>query len=758
LEYTTSRQISNYTKIVVLFDFLYLASHSFIKKCFFGRRWSAFPQTRTIKNILIVFFILLTNISITTLYVTTAEAQTPHLLTKKEVAGYKNSTSLQLSDQTQWVEHAKQRFTIRVLVTSPLSIKNLGIQFTLFSKLTSRDAYDASVANQEAYQSILDTSGVIPFSHLQTRILGKNKFLASISFPISSLNNKANGELVNKLYLGCSRTSCDGVYPLQVNLIARPLDLQLSTFTTHLVYTVFEGGNLPLNIGLIIPMGQTTSISSSGTVKVSQSSMSSVKSLVSLLTAYKKIPLTLNLSPQFVFALSGMKTSLAKNTMSQMRHLIKTKYSMNTLQVLGEPFAHINTTQLASSGLGTQLKAQLSTGISTDAQDLKISTRTSPYLSDSNLSPKALGLLVANKVKRIIVPENNISLSYSSTITSPVWIPSTDKVEKPSGATSSNTTEALLIDPGLTDKFTDYKNDPRLEASTILGEMAQVYFDAPDAIDNRVLIISPIYWGNKYLLKPLLAGLQSSNILRSRTINQIFATVKVGANNTPEITPLTNYASPVSRKTAKKLYKSNNTEYKNLQKGYGYLEDLKSVLGTSSYFATSTESSAFSSILEGESSFISKSARKKYFFAGYQVMRKIEQSLSFSGNQSITLTSLKGKIPVTINSNYQVPINIILSIISNGILVKDSSKTLLVSHLKPTYFNIETRTSGRFIIKVKVFSPKGHILLLSGNYTISSTAISIEAILLTAFALLILLLWWIKSFIKSKRQKQIPSE
>ncbi len=715
----------------------------------------------TAKSIFAAVLIVVINISVFTIStlpgaVSPAVASTFSLLTKSQISNFKSSTSFDLSDQTEWVERRGQNFTIRLSVTSPLVQKNLGVQFTLFSKLTSRDAYDASADNQEPYQTPIDVSSVIPVKHLRTLQTGKNQFLVTASFPISFLSSGAD-KLLPTLYLGCSQTGCDGVYPLQVSLIEIPSDIQLSTFTTHVVYTAFEGSNLPLNIGLVIPMGQENLIGSSGGIETSKKYLDAIKSLVSLLTAYKRVPLTLDLSPQLLFALNADRTLQTKGILPGIRHLIKIKFKLNTLQVLGQPFANVSATQLVNSNLTPQLGLQLNSGFLTEKHILNIKTRSSPYLSSTDVSPKALKALGGIGIKRFILPEDNFSLAYTSTITAPVRIVK-------SSASSDNTTssykhnpEALLIDSGISNKFSDDQSDPRLEASTILGELAQVYFDAPDAIENRSIVIYPDTWGGKYLLKPLLAGLQSSNILKARTANQIFSTVKVGANNTPNTAALSGYVPYLNhqRKGSRQKghLKTPVSEQISLNKGYGFLSDLKSILGTDTYFASSTENSVLASILEGESYNISNTARNKYFLAGYRAIQRITPSLSLSGNNSVTLTSLKGKIPVTINSDYKVPLNIILKIASSEVLVTGDAKNILVDHLKPTYFDISTRTSGRFILKVQILSPKGHLLLLSKNYTVTSTAISLEAIILTAFAVLILLIWWLRSFLKSRRQK-----
>ncbi|MCL5047716.1 MAG: DUF6049 family protein [Firmicutes bacterium] len=657
-------------------------------------------------------------------------------------------TTIVLANQTEWIKRQGQSFTVSFLLSSPLAKQNLGLQFVLYSKLTSRYAYAASAENQESGQSAITTSNIIPINRLRTVDLSKNQFRPSISFPISLASPQPETKKVPILYLNCNQSACDGVYPLQANLIDIATGKQLGTLTTHIIYTAFERSNLPLEVGLIIPIGENNYIKPNGTTDVPSQSISSLRSVLSLLTAYKKDAVTLNISPQLLYALDLSKNKNAEAILPEIRHLINIKFKLKNLQILGQTFSNINATQLVKAHLASQIKTQFQYGQSIDTNYLKISTRASPYLSSANISPKALNVLTVNHINRMVLPEKNIALNYNSTITAPLRI-SENSIPLPNKH-STQSPEVLLADQGLANRFNDDTGDPQLEASTILGELAQIYFDAPDALSNRCIVISPSSWGGKYLMKPLLAGLLSSNILQSKTINQIFATVRTGTNGSPTEAKLDNYGTG-----SQKLHLKEITA---LTKGYNYLRILESILGTKEPLAQSQNLLASASILEGETNNLSSAMEKAYFLTPYNMIKKIEPALSLNGNKAITLTSSTGKVPVTVSSDYPIPLNVELSVNSSEVIVQTKPKLLSLRHLQPVYFQVTTRTSGRFILKVQVFSPTGHLLLLNENYVVSSTAISLESLLLTALALFILIAWWIKSFLKSRKNKLLPSE
>ena len=395
----------------------------------------------SIKTLLLSFSIL--TISILAVFPDSVGAATLPPQNRSGVLG----TTLILSNQTEWIKRSGQAFTISLSISSSLPEKSLGLQFLFYSKLTSRYTSNASADNQEESQNIIDTSQVIPITRLRTKTLAKNRFRTNISFPISLLNSRPGHKITPTLYLSCNQSACDGVYPLQVNLIDIPTDKQLSVFTTHIIYTVFENGNLPLEVGLIIPIGENNYIKPGGTIDVPQPSISSLKSLLSLLTAYKKVPITLNISPQLVYALETDTQKSAKNIISEIRHLIGIKFKLKDLQVLGQAFSNVSATQLVNAGLGSQLGTQFQYGISTYANYLKIKTRASPYLSPTDLSAKAFSLLTDNHVNRMILPENNILLHYITTITAPLRIPLNSAA--PSNKSSAKTPEVLLTDQGL---------------------------------------------------------------------------------------------------------------------------------------------------------------------------------------------------------------------------------------------------------------------------------------------------------------------
>ena len=131
--------------------------------------------------------------------------------------------------------------------------------------------------------------------------------------------------------------------------------------------------------------------------------------------------------------------------------------------------------------------------------------------------------------------------------------------------------------------------------------------------------------------------------------------------------------------------------------------------------------------------------------------------LQVAGDQSITLTSQKGRVPVTIISDAPYPVTGTLTLTSDKLTFPDGQSqrvTLLPSHTNNFYVNVQTRASGLFKVDVTLHSPAGGLTLASGQVSVRSTATSVVGVILSLGAVAVLLAWWLRTSRKRRAARR----
>ncbi len=138
--------------------------------------------------------------------------------------------------------------------------------------------------------------------------------------------------------------------------------------------------------------------------------------------------------------------------------------------------------------------------------------------------------------------------------------------------------------------------------------------------------------------------------------------------------------------------------------------------------------------------------------------------LGVAGDRTVTLTSQRGTVPITIVSTAPYPVTATMTLTSDKLLFATGttqwSQTVLLAH--PTnafYITVRTRTSGVFRVDVTLRSPGGALLLSSGSVDVRSTATSVVGIALTAGAVAVLAVWWVRTSLRRRaRRRAEPDE
>ena len=121
-----------------------------------------------------------------------------------------------------------------------------------------------------------------------------------------------------------------------------------------------------------------------------------------------------------------------------------------------------------------------------------------------------------------------------------------------------------------------------------------------------------------------------------------------------------------------------------------------------------------------------------------------------AGDQTITLTSQQGTVPVTIVSTAPYPVTGTLTLTSDKLLsptARPSRSTVVRPPATPTSSTSTCRPGrpGLFKVDITLHSPAGGLTLSSGQVTVRSTATSVVGVVLSLGALAVLVVWWLRT-------------
>jgi len=123
------------------------------------------------------------------------------------------------------------------------------------------------------------------------------------------------------------------------------------------------------------------------------------------------------------------------------------------------------------------------------------------------------------------------------------------------------------------------------------------------------------------------------------------------------------------------------------------------------------------------------------------VMR--QQELVSAAQGSVTFTSRRGSVPVTVTNDATYPVRVRVSLQSSKLAFPDGAARVVT--VDPpgdtTVFGALARSTGAFPVQVRVTSPEQSIVFHSGELTVRSTAANLPALILTAGGALFLAGW-----------------
>ncbi|MGH9056170.1 MAG: DUF6049 family protein [Acidimicrobiales bacterium] len=660
---------------------------------------------------------------------------------------------LTLLAQSPWVGSG-QEFHMRlgVSATDPSGER---LVVSVYRRLMTRSGFDNAAAGRLA-GSPAYTTAPLALLALQPDVAGG----VDVNIPVNETSTESG---VPQL----SAEGGSGVFPLQVTLYNRAGVPQGRRLTTFLVFAAGppSATELPrLSVAVVVPVFAAPSIGPHGQVGgLTSAESTQLSSLASALSSRPEVHLSLAVTPQTVEALAtGSATD--KATLAALASLV----SSGGDQVLPATYARVSMDALESAGLGKELTEQIRTGSSVLAKAFGSPASPGTWVVDAPVSAATLRELVGSGASRLVVPERVLSALPAAATETTFAFPT------------------LLTDPGgppltvygadsvLTADF-DMSGGPVLAATQLLAELSMIQLETP-GITRGVAVLPPAQWRvDPAFVSTLVDGLSGHPLLSPVTASGLFGAVQTATlrrSLLPEARPSAPaglFGTAVSVPVPDQFPNDQGLagDAADVMAARRQLSGLSSLLAPDDAKVVALQRD----LLTAESAGLSDPQRRAVLANISGSAKAVLGQVVLPGSSSITLTSNKGQIPLTILSGRSLRAKVQLRLTSQRLIFRPFAPPggrcsvptptsevcvlTLVNQNTTLKVPVETRSSGVFPLDVSLTTPDASIVLARDRDTVRSTAVSGVGIVLIVLAAASLAIWWVRDLRHGRRARRL---
>ena len=281
-----------------------------------------------------------------------------------------------------------------------------------------------------------------------------------------------------------------------------------------------------------------------------------------------------------------------------------------------------------------------------------------------------------------------------------------------------------------------------LRAQQLLAALAVVAVEQPNRT-RGIIINSPLLWDVKPdRVNAVIAGLRNHPLVRGASAADLFRIPAATVRDKPYVralSPVSPPASPI-------------TERSYAQTSLG-IDAMASMIGTEQPILNRLRSQlqlTLSDRVPGTGAAVSR-ARVDLIDAA---IRKATGVITTRASRSVTLTSRRASVPLSIENSSSRPVRVRVTLASQKLdFPKGSDQIIRLPPGNTTIqFEVEARASGTFPVLVSVGSPDGGLDLQRARYTVRSSGVSGVGLVLTIGAGLFLAAWWLTHWRRSRRR------
>jgi hypothetical protein len=654
--------------------------------------------------------------------------------------------SLTLRAQTPWVTPASPWFSLTVGVGPGTgAVNDLRVVVTFYNRISTETGLNQAinaVPDQGVLAHFSASVAITATGRLATTcttVLPDDAAQAPTTVPPTSVACPVGAPT---LILGCTPDEgiCGGVYPVSVALYRQGVTPALARYSTFLTYqepglssSVGTGG--ALRVGVIMPLSAPFSPALSSP---SKASLTLQEAVMGTLFTHRNIPVTLAVNPATMVSLMADGAKPGQRAKEQLETLTT---APGDDELIDQPYVPIDVAALAGGGLSDEITAQLLRGDSLLRQ-AGLHPTAGPWVdtSSSFTSASAANLgsgLQAARTDRLVLADDNLAPAGSDSLT----FAQTFSLSLEHG----NHVTAAEADTQLASFFDAEPDNPVLAANQLLAALEFIHFENPSLLDARGVILEPpAQWQpSTTFLNTLLGEMSGNPVLQPVTLNQFFNEVHKGGNGEPATRHLQSGSAPEKIPAG---------QAQRLATARVQLSSLSAAI--SGHPPVLTELSDL--LLATENREFDRAQRTSALAIFGQHFGGELNLVSLASQATITFTSRTAAIPVSVLSSAPFPIKVVVSLESNKFNFPDgSSRTLTLDRpTTPVRIQAHSRTSGdRLPVDVTLTTPDGRLVIARADLTVRSTSISLVGVALTALAAVVLLVWWGRTWRRSRRHR-----
>ena len=501
-----------------------------------------------------------------------------------------------------------------------------------------------------------------------------------------------------------------GVYPVGVSVVDD--GEVIDSFVTHLVRLPSDEAE-PLRLAFVVPIHSPPAAGGAGGDRLAPAERRRVEDLSESLSTSNRVPIVLAPTPETLDALAHTENPEDVETLERIRARAATDH------LLAGPYVPPDPIELVSTGLESELGAQLAVGAEVIQEHLGVAPATGTWLSRTRLDEASLSALRESGISRVVVEESVLEpLDRALTLTQPFVL----------RGSLGRRTVALVADPGLTARL-QQRGDPVLAAHHFLADLAVLYFDEP-ARPRAVVARAPDDWGPpRATVETILAAVANSPVLESVDVETASA---VPLARAADGDALEREMFSVDPPAASELIR---------------IDAVRQVLRS---FASMVPpdipplATIERRLLAAQSVDLTGGQQATMVQAAASALQDELGQVDVPSTRSITLTAREGEVPVTIRSDAPWPVDVVVSLDADQLRFPagQTRQMTLARGNTTARFRVEARTSGAFPLRVRVTSPDGALVLGQTRYTVRSTVVSGVGIVLTSASVAFLVAWW----------------
>jgi hypothetical protein len=658
--------------------------------------------------------------------------------TSTGAAGARPGTALGLVSQTAAVTPGGS-LDLKLGIAAPgHDPAHLGLTVAVYPCLSSVSGFDQSIGPSGPGNPSTSTHQPLPVADLPSSggvvdlsmpVVVRGAPVAGAPFTIDLV--PANGEC---------QAFPSGVFPVRVQLVDTASSAVLGSFVTHLVFSETPASQklrvsvvLPLQLALgaaPAPAAELAVHPSAALATPTAPSLAALTGTVAAVARHSGVPVTLSVSGQ---ALQALATAGRDTSIDQLSSLA---VDVPDHQMLFAPYVPVDATALVGAGLTAELGLQVARGAQVSAPVTHQSPAPQPagglgtWMAGGTLDGDTVAVLRSAGFHQVVMAPTAVSKA-----------PTNGSAAMPFTVAGARSTElaGVASNTDLTARVAGSATDPVLAAHQLAAELAQIFYEQPNATAARgVVVLPPPGWQTSpAFVDALLGSLENNPLLEGVTVNGLFASVAPSIACRLDCRLSGGAPGPLPAAAVRLQRRRVN--------GFA--------AATSGSTARGVATQLSDLVLAGQSDLLRAAQQASVEASAGRAIDAQLQRLEVGGGQ-VTLTSQQGTLPVTITSSAPFVVQATMTLTSDKLVFPNGTTqwtrpgvvTVLPSpHTTVVDVPVRTRGSGLFPVEVVLRSPSGGLQLATGTIDIRSAAASVVGIALSVGAVVVLAAWWFRT-------------